>query len=112
MSQLLLATDLDETLIGDDEALRSLNNYLIELRKDNRLKLAYITGRSPQLYKELAEAKELLVPDALISAVGAEIYWNAESPADDWPQVSRWDVRSIQRALADINCLIPQPSSE
>ncbi|NCU37814.1 sucrose-phosphate phosphatase [Candidatus Saccharibacteria bacterium] len=112
MNEILVATDLDGTLIGDDEALQKLNDYLTALREHSRLKLAYVTGRSMTLYQQLAAQKSLITPDALVTAVGTEIYWNGTETADNWPVCNNWNRLKIVQALSEIEQLATQPESE
>jgi len=112
VNEIHLATDLDGTLIGDDNSLRILNSHLSELRTKNLLKLAYITGRSLELYRQLASDKSLLAPDVLVTAVGTEIYWNGTDLSDDWPTDIEWDRKVIVNALSDLPGLTSQPKSE
>ncbi|MBF2058721.1 HAD family hydrolase, partial [Fischerella thermalis] len=74
MAGFLFVTDLDHTLVGDDQALLLLNERLQRHREEYGTKIVYATGRSPVLYRELQEEKNLLKPDALILSVGTEIY--------------------------------------
>jgi sucrose-6F-phosphate phosphohydrolase len=112
MQEILLATDIDGTLVGDDEALQSLNSILAALRAENRLKLAYVTGRSLEAYNNLAAEKLLMVPDVLVTSCGTEIYWKGSDLSDDWPQDVDWDREAIANALNDLPELIKQPESE
>ena len=80
----MLATDLDDTLIGDDAAMRRLNMLMDELRKTADLRLVYVTGRSPKMVAELQGEKSLLTPDALITSIGTEISINDEL-VTTWP---------------------------
>ena len=72
----LFVTDLDNTLVGDDAALLKLNEQLANHRQRYHSKIVYATGRSLYLYRLLAEDKSLLAPDALITAVGTEMYFD------------------------------------
>lgn len=112
MREILLATDLDGTLIGDDEALKNLNNLLSELMAANSLKLAYVTGRSLESYNQLAASKSLLTPDALVTAVGTEIYWSGTDLSYGWPKPVDWHRESILSKLGDLHELIKQPETE
>ena len=76
MSPFLFVTDLDNTLVGDDAALILLNRELEKHRQQYHSKIVYATGRSLYLYRLLAEAKSLLQPDALITSVGTEMYFD------------------------------------
>jgi len=108
----MLATDLDMTLVGDDEALERLNHQITELRTQKNLKLVYVTGRSQELYRSLEADKELLKPDALITAVGTEIYGGDGSLLEGWPKTSGWDRQVIEGLLNGYPNLIRQPDSE
>jgi sucrose-6-phosphatase len=81
----LLVTDLDHTLVGNDESLARLNQILDRCRQDLGTKIVYATGRSRASYQDLTTIQSLLVPDALISAVGTEIYvGDATSSDPEW----------------------------
>ena len=72
----LLVTDIDGTLISAElknPGLDELKNVL-----DNRneeFALAYASGRSVRLVKEVIEALQLPTPDFIICAVGSQIYY-------------------------------------
>ncbi|MDJ0903080.1 MAG: sucrose-phosphate phosphatase [Xenococcus sp. MO_188.B8] len=87
MKPFLFVTDLDDTLLGDDSALKALNRKLKQHRQQSQTKIVYTTGRSFGSYQILAKAKSLLRPDALLTSVGTEIYFNAE-PAELDPEWS------------------------
>jgi hydroxymethylpyrimidine pyrophosphatase-like HAD family hydrolase len=72
VSAFLFVTDLDNTLVGDDEALKELNQQLAQHRQEYGTKIVYATGRSRSIYHDLKAEKQLLDPDALIAAVGTE----------------------------------------
>lgn len=115
MSQFLLVTDLDHTLVGDDQALEILKQRMIQHREEYGSLLVYATGRSPVLYQELATEKHLLEPDALIAAVGTEIYPKGSSELDPaWSsKISQgWDRETIVTTTAHFADLIPQPDTE
>jgi hypothetical protein len=115
MQQFLFVTDLDNTLVGDDAALKELNNRLDRHRQEHTSKIVYATGRSPTLYRQLSEEKQLLPPDALIASVGTEIYLNGnEAPDPQWMErlAEKWDrdlVTSIAAHFADLSL---QPETE
>jgi sucrose-6F-phosphate phosphohydrolase len=69
---ILVATDLDNTLIGDNLALNKFNRYLSRHRQDHVL--IYVTGRSYISAKKLMLEKGLIKPNYLITGVGTEIY--------------------------------------
>ena len=81
----LLITDLDHTLVGNDESLDLLNQVLDRYRQTLGTKIVYATGRSRASYQDLITTQRLLVPDVLIAAVGTEIYLDAaETPDPAW----------------------------
>jgi sucrose-6-phosphatase len=116
MKPFLFVTDLDYTLVGDDRALERLNLELDRHRQTYGTKIVYATGRSITLYRELAAEKNLLNPDALISSVGTEIYFdsNYETPDGDWSQKLSvgWNRELVEKTATKFAELIPQQTSE
>ena len=110
----LLVTDLDNTLVGNDRALNRLNHILHRYRQTWGTKIVYATGRSRASYQELAATKPLMAPDALIAAVGTEIYLNSsELPDAEWVERlgSGWhreEIVTIASRFADLE-LQPLP---
>ncbi|MEL6930123.1 MAG: HAD family hydrolase, partial [Cyanobacteria bacterium J06600_6] len=116
MNPFLFVTDLDNTLVGDDAALKQLNHELAEHRQQYSSKIVYATGRSLYLYRLLAEAKSLLPPDALITSVGTEMYFDQQQSEYDpeWAQIlaQGWDREAIVAIASQFEHLQSQPSSE
>ncbi|MEM6613918.1 MAG: sucrose-phosphate phosphatase [Cyanobacteria bacterium P01_C01_bin.72] len=116
MSPFLFVTDLDNTLVGDDAALLDLNRKLAEHRRQYSSKIVYATGRSLYLYRLLAEAKSLLPPDALITAVGTEMYFDQQQSKYDpeWADIlsQGWDRAKIMAIADQFQHLQSQPNSE
>ncbi|AFZ43562.1 sucrose phosphatase [Halothece sp. PCC 7418] len=116
MSQFLFISDLDNTLIGDDIALEQLNKILQKKREADGTKIVYATGRSLFLYKKLTTEKPLIPPDALIAAVGTEIYLNPESQQidQDWVKLlsNNWQRDKILEITQTFPELVLQPESE
>lgn len=116
MAKFLFVTDLDNTLVGDDTALEELNQRLHDSAQKHGSKIVYITGRSLTLYRELATEKQLLPPDALVTSVGTEIYYNPNDPVPDpaWSeQLSPgWDRDLVTATAAHFADLVPQPDTE
>ena len=116
MSQFLFVSDLDHTFVGDDAALAELQQQLSQHRKDYGTKIVYATGRSPVLYRELKAEKSLIDPDALVTSVGTEIYFNDAKNLFDvgWAEIlSRgWNRKRIVSTCADFSELEPQPDTE
>ena len=110
----LFVTDLDNTLVGDDEALAELSRQL-NLHRQDGTKIVYATGRSPILYQQLQSEKQLLEPDALIASVGTEIYLKGSDTADSgWSErLSKgWDRDLVVATTAHFADLVLQPDSE
>jgi sucrose-6-phosphatase len=115
MAKFLFVTDLDNTLVGDDNALAELNDRLHRVREEYDTRIVYATGRSPILYQALKEEKNLLDPDALISAVGTEIYINnSQHPDVEWSEKLShgWDRDLVVATTKEFAQLQPQPESE
>lgn len=116
MSQFLLVTDLDNTLVGDRAALATLNQHLSAQRQNDNIKIIYSTGRSRFLYQRLTQEESLLNPDALICSVGTAIYLNPDEDKTDaeWDNKlsQNWDRELIVSLTAHYSDLIPQPESE
>ena len=126
MKQFLFITDLDHTLVGDDQAMAQLNQRLEQHRHQHATKIVYSTGRSLFLYRELikqqkAKQKELLNPDILVCAVGTEIYDNYQDDDQDnltlnskWSEnlSEAWDRDLVVKISAAFTKLEYQPESE
>ncbi len=114
MTQFLLVTDLDNTLVGDDRALDELNQRLTQCRQVNGIKLVYSTGRSITSYQHLSTEVNLLEPDVLITAVGTEIYYPDKGLDHDWIDQSSvgWNRDAIVAITQQFPQLVRQPESE
>ncbi|MUG99871.1 sucrose-phosphate phosphatase [Scytonema sp. UIC 10036] len=112
----LFITDLDHTLVGDKRALKILNEALEAHRNDRGVKVVYATGRSLELYRELEQQETLIIPDALITSVGTEIYFDPKIDTydPDWAQELSlgWDRSAIADTAAKFEGLLKQPQSE
>ena len=87
MDKFLFVTDLDNTFVGNDEALTELQQTLSEHRQKYGTKIVYATGRSRVLYRELQIEKNLIEPDALVVSVGTEIYFDeSDTPDSTWSE--------------------------
>ena len=111
----LLITDLDNTLVGNLEALNLLNDRLIEARQQQEILLVYSTGRSLTSYRHLCTTTPLLTPDILITSVGTEVYRNGQVLADaEWSTKlqQNWDRSLVQKVTSQFKSLNPQPEPE
>jgi sucrose-6-phosphatase len=115
MAKFMFVTDLDNTLVGDDQALVELNQMLSQHREEHGSKIVYATGRSLVLYRELEEEKNLLEPDALVVSVGTEIYLDGNDNVDSgWSAqiASGWNRDTVVTIAAQFYELKPQPYTE
>ncbi|WP_446378460.1 sucrose-phosphate phosphatase [Coleofasciculus sp. D1-CHI-01] len=116
MTAFLFITDLDNTLVGDDDALKELNQQLEQHRQDYGTKIVYATGRSPALYRKLTSEKSLLSPDALITSVGTEICFNPQEEIVDpeWADMlaQGWNRDAVVAIAAHYSDLVLQPETE
>ncbi|MBW4632006.1 MAG: sucrose-phosphate phosphatase [Iphinoe sp. HA4291-MV1] len=115
MAKFLFVTDLDNTFVGNDNALFELSDRLQQTRQEHGTKIVYATGRSPILYQKLKDEKNLLEPDALILAVGTEIYLDgSDAPDSEWSGKlsSGWNREVVVSTTTRFPELVPQPDSE
>ena len=116
MTPFLLATDLDNTLVGDDKALDLLNQKLIQHRHKYGSKIVYVTGRTFPVCKQLARVKNLVAPDALIVALGTEIYFSFldTNPNKEWSKIlaQGWERDKVVAIAQKYPELQIQPESE
>ena len=116
MKPFLFVTDIDNTLVGDDNALKILSQQLAQHRQQYGTKIVYATGRSLNSYKIIATDKSLLIPDALLTSVGTEIYFDPETeqPDSQWSKILEqgWDRNKILDIANQFSTLQMQPESE
>jgi sucrose-6-phosphatase len=111
----LLVTDLDNTLVGDPNALDVLNDRFVQARQQQEILLVYSTGRSLTSYRHLCTTTSLLTPDVLITSVGTEIYRSGQGLADaEWSTQlqQNWDRSLVQQVTSQFKSLNPQPEPE
>lgn len=113
MQPFLFVTDLDNTFVGDDRALEILTQKLLAHRQEFGTKIVYATGRSLTSFRRLAAEKNLPAPDALVTSVGTEIFFDldSETPSEAWAQVQApgWKREAIAAIAAQYPELTPQP---
>jgi sucrose-phosphate synthase len=110
----LLVCDIDNTLIGDSEALAELLAWLDAHR--DRIAFGIATGRVLERTHTVLERWNVPRPDVLITAVGSEIHYGRPDLVRDlnWRRVIdyRWDTLSLRECLADVPGIRLQPEQD
>lgn len=109
--QKLFITDIDNTLIGNNESLARLLDLLEEHRREIAWGVA--TGRSLELTLEAMTEYNIPMPDILICSVGTELYYGPDLRMDKgWQQhiSNLWKPEKIKECLAQFPWLIFQES--
>ncbi|MEX2404412.1 MAG: HAD-IIB family hydrolase [Balneolales bacterium] len=108
----LIITDIDDTLIGNDNSMKKFIHTLKE--KNSSITFGVATGRSLELVKEIFSLKGLPVPHIIISSVGTEIYYGSNydnlHQDDGWSaHISyQWKPEKIKEALDELDFLKQQ----
>ncbi len=105
----LMITDIDNTLVGDNESMARL----IELLESYRKNLAWgvATGRSLELTIESMTEYNIPMPDILICSVGTEIYYGPDLRMDKgWQRhiSHKWKPEQVKAALESLEFLSSQ----
>lgn len=104
-----LISDLDDTLIGKEEATIKFNSVINKNR--DKFKLAYSSGRFKESMIEVIQENGLIYPDIIVSNVGTEIYhgplWDID---EEWENIisGEWDKEKITSLIEDLP-IQPQP---
>ncbi len=109
----MIITDLDNTLIGDDEALEEFKQML----KDSASHIGFgiATGRRLDDVLKLIEHHDLPRPDVIASSAGTQLHYGAAlNPDRSWrQQISfQWEPDEVRRVLGDVPGLFPQAEHE
>ena len=98
----LLICDIDDTLLGDETALRELIERLRQA--GDHVGFGVATGRHLDSAVQVLRKHRIPAPDVLITSVGAEIHYGADHVHDDaWGRHLdyRWNPTGIRELLAD-----------
>ena len=113
LAQALLVSDIDDTLTGDRAGAAAFCQWRAA---HPDVVLAMATGRRAADAMAILDAWHLPRPDVLIGAVGTEILWlasHARSEVSYRPEMREpWNTQAVERALAHVPGVVPQPRSE
>ena len=107
--QILLISDVDYTLLGDDDHLAEFANWYQANR--SLVALVLTSGRFPESIIESVETTRLPEPDVVIGGVGSEIcFYPSRDVVPGWPvcQLEHWDGERVRAILAGFKRLEPQ----
>ncbi len=107
--QTLLISDVDYTLLGDDEHLATFADWYD--RNKSYFRLVLTSGRFPGSIIESVETTLLPEPDVVVGGVGSEIcFFPSRDVVPGWPvcQLQHWDGDRVRSILAGVERLEPQ----
>lgn len=105
-----LVCEIDNTLLGDQDALHQLISRLNAEGKTTGVGIA--TGRNLQSALSLLEEWRFPVPDVLITSTGSEIYYGPQMVTDTFWQRHinyRWQPNAVRKAMEELPGLTLQP---
>jgi sucrose-phosphate synthase len=105
----LLITDIDNTLLGEDDSLARLRELLAQ--HHGRIGFGVATGRYLESAREVLQAHDFDDVDVMITSVGTEIYYGANlEPDKGWASQLRakWRPDRVRAVLDALPCLRPQ----
>jgi len=108
----MLVTDIDNTLLGCDEALERFIQFYNEYH--DKFVFCVATGRSLSSARDVLKEKGVPTPDIFITSVGSEIYYTSELKDDSlWATHigEDWKPEKIKAIMKDIVGVTPQQSS-
>jgi len=112
-SDRLLISDIDNTLIGDWEALQAL---LEKLRQaDGKVGFGIATGRRLESALKVLKEWKVPLPDVLVTAVGTEIYYRDSTESDPGYQQHldyRWEPRAVRETMQELPGIRMQGAAE
>ena len=111
----LLISDIDNTLIGDEEGLKEFLELLQRASSAVGLGFGVATGRNLESTLAVLEKWQVPPPDILITAVGSEIYYGRPLAMDhSWHRHInfRWQPGKLWEVMQKIPGIRPQPREE
>ncbi len=108
----LLISDIDNTLLGDDEALHTL---VLRIEEASNMGFGVATGRRLESTLKVLKENGVPLPDLLITSVGTEIHYGRQLRADEgWTNHIdyRWERDRLVEALQNVPGLRLQPKED
>lgn len=102
-----LVTDIDNTLIGEDNAQLEILVTLLQQHRD-RLGFGVATGRTGDSARRILEKFAIPEPDIFICSVGSALFYgSSRKPGPGWAShiAKRWNREKIVRLLKDFDFL-------
>jgi len=104
----LIVSDIDHTLLGDDDALKEFIQHLDNT--DSKVGFAVATGRTVDSAFNVLKENNVPYPDIIISSVGAEIYYDYRGRliySTGWEAhiKHQWNREKIKKLLARFDFL-------
>lgn len=109
----LLATDVEDTILGDPVAARAFQVTWESFEPDRRPLLVYNSGRSVQEIQWLVLERRIPAPEFIIGALGTELHDPVEAnAAGDFQTTitSGWDSARVDEIVNAIAGVRPQPA--
>ncbi|MCP4040759.1 MAG: HAD-IIB family hydrolase, partial [Gammaproteobacteria bacterium] len=106
----LIICDVDDTLLGNDDALAELTRMLKDAGEPVGVGIA--TGRSVKSAVRVLRKAKVPTPDVLITSVGSEVYYGKRLiPDAGWRKhISyHWKPKALREAMSDIRGIRLQP---
>ncbi|MBW4683514.1 MAG: HAD-IIB family hydrolase [Komarekiella atlantica HA4396-MV6] len=105
-----LVCEIDNTLLGDQEALQKLIEQL--RNKGNNIGTGIATGRNLESSLQMLEEWRFPMPDLLIVSTGSEIYYGPQIVTDtNWQRHINyhWQADAIRKAMEELPGVAMQP---
>ncbi|MEI7541651.1 MAG: HAD-IIB family hydrolase [bacterium] len=108
----IIISDIDGTLLGDRVGLADFNQYIEGIR--DKVFLVYATGRSYGEYLNALKEEGLILPNAVITSTGADIYLKNKDTYEmdkKWHEIigsNAWNVDLVRNLLDKLPELISQ----